>query len=299
MNNVIQMPVVQTASIASGAMLVDVSIRVWEGRKTDKGASAEVTSRKNAKRGTARVSKDLLSECEELLAIKKHAAYIRASVHYPNTLPWSDSGLRLLVTGRYAAYRRAMSAAVAEFEKLVQEFLDVYEWEIAKAASSLGDLFNRSEYPTVDALATKFSVAVGYMPVPEVGDWRVDIGREGVNQLRDQYGSYYQQQLQNAMTDVWTRASKALERMSERLDFAEDGTKKIFRDSLVDNVLEVVDLMATCNLTKDASMIAIEQRLRRALTGIDAEGLRKDANLRVRTKAEVDAAIAALPGLGI
>jgi hypothetical protein len=294
----IELPVAQTTSIATAAMLVDLSIRKWTGRKTDKAASEEVTSDKGAKRGTAQVKKCLLSDCDELVAIIKLDGHIR-STHYSMTLPWTDSGMRLLPTTKYADYVQAMSTLTPQFHKLVNEFLDSYEWEIAKAEASLGDLFNRDDYPTRSTIASRFGVSIGYIPVPESGDWRVDIGAAGVGQLKSQYESYYTNKLTQAMTDIWQRAAKVLENMSERLDFADGATRKRFHDTLVTNVLEVVDLMADCNLTGDPAMRAAEARLRRALSGVDADDLRKDHNLRIRTKAEVDAVLASLPGLGI
>ena len=41
-------------SIASSALLAELSIGIWEGRKKDKKATNDVTSRNNAKKNAAR-----------------------------------------------------------------------------------------------------------------------------------------------------------------------------------------------------------------------------------------------------
>ena len=45
--------IVTAPSIASAAMLVELSLSVWTGKKKDKAASAEVTAANNADRGVA------------------------------------------------------------------------------------------------------------------------------------------------------------------------------------------------------------------------------------------------------
>jgi hypothetical protein len=283
-------PAVSTPSISSSSMLVELNISTWTGRKLDKKASAEVVSQKNAATGVANVNKKLLGDCAELEAVQKFTANAR-NMHYAMTLPWSDSGLRLLPTARYFKYVEAITAAQQETEKLVEGFLSSYQWEVTQAQIRLGDLFNADEYPTADALRHKFRFRVNYLPLPDSGDWRIDIANETKDALRSQYEDYYGQQLTQAMSDIWERAFKALSKMSERLDYPnkdDKSTKKIFHGSLVENVLEIVDIMNTCNVTNNPKMSQAAQDLTRALSGITAEALREDDYLRAETKRMVD-----------
>lgn len=287
-----------TPSISSAAMLVELAISTWTGRKLDKKASQEVTTSNNAARGVANVNKKLLGDCPELEAIQKFAGNVR-TMHYHHTLPWTDGGLRLLTTARYFDYQKAITGLRDEFYKLVDTFLAAYDWEIAQAQVKLGDLFNPDEYPSGDKIRSKFAFRVNYMPVPEAGDWRVDINNEAKDLLTTQYESYYTTQLNNAMNDVWKRAHTALSKMVERLDYSDDQTKKIFRDSLVDNVMDVVDLMKTCNVTGDIHMTATAQKLENVLLGVTPDALREDGYLRHDTKQQVEAVLKALPSLDI
>ena len=304
-------PAASTPSISTSSMLVELNISTWTGRKLDKKASAEVVSQKNAATGVANVNKKLLGDCAELEAVQKFTANAR-NMHYAMTLPWSDSGLRLLPTARYFKYVEAITAAQQETERLVEAFLSSYQWEVTQAQIRLGDLFNADEYPTADALRHKFRFKVNYLPLPDSGDWRVDIANETKDALRSQYEDYYGSQLKQAMDDIWERAFKALSKMSERLDYPDKEdktTRKIFHGSLVENVLEIVDIMNTCNVTGNPKMAQAAQDLTRALNGITAEALREDDYLRAETKRMVDgimdkhikpelaSQIASLPGL--
>lgn len=283
-------------SLSSSAMLVELAISTWTARKKDKAASDDVTRLNNAQRGVASVSKHLLGDCAELDAVQKFAGNTR-NTHYVMTMPWSDSGLRLLPTAQYFKYHTEMSGLRAEFDRLVGLFLNAYSWEITQAQAKLGHLFNADEYPTTDEVATKFKFRFTYIPLPDAGDFRVDIGREAQDALREQYAAAYTAQLETAMGDLWSRTHGVLARMSERLDYADHEKKKVFRDSLVENVTEMVDLLRACNITNDAEMSRMADRLEQALRGVTPDGLREDAYLRAETKRAVDAAIAALPSL--
>jgi len=287
---------VEPISIASSAMLCELSISVWTGRKLDKKASAEVTADNGAARGVANVHKKLLGNCQELQAIQKFAANAR-NLHYGMTMPWSDVGMRLLPTAQYFKYHKAMTDIENEFSRLYEVFCNAYDWEITQAQAKLGSLFNQAEYPTVDSIRRKFGFRLTYIPLPDAGDFRLDIQNEAMEEVRTQYESYYAAQVQIAMDDLWLRLFKVLNNMSDRLDYASKEDKKIFKDSLVGNVLDMVELLSVCNVSGDTQMETARIKLEEALRGVTADGLREDAYLRSETKRTVDEVIASLPSL--
>jgi hypothetical protein len=297
-NTVREFPNMETPvvpSIASSAMLCELSISTWTGRKKDKRASEQVTATNRASAGVANVSKKLLGDCAELVAIQKFTANVR-NIHYAMTMPWSDTGLRLLPTAQYFKYHEQMTALEHEYNSLVNTFLREYDNEIINAQLKLGDLFTPDEYPTADSLSYKFGFRLSYIPLPDAGDFRVDVGNEATDQLRTEYQSYYSTQLQNAMDDVWKRLYEKLSNMSEKLDYTDDN-KKIFRDTLVSNVTDMVELLNVCNVTGDTQMSAMANKLDEALRGITPDALREDQHLRAETKRTVDDVIKSLPSL--
>jgi len=296
--NFSQAPKIAVPSISGSAMLVELSIRNWAGRKLDKSASQKVTLDNRASTGVANVNKKLLGDCAELSAVLKFAAGVR-NAHYAMTMPWSDTGLRLLPTSQYFKYNQTMIDLKAQYFELVDAFLSSYGWEITQAQVKLGDLFNPDEYPSAASLQSKFGFGFTFIPLAEAKDWRIDIEHEAKEELEQHYASYYRRQWESAMSDVNARLLDVLTRMSERLDYGDNETKKIFRDSLVANVLEIVELVDACNLTGDPIMRSNAQALRDALHGIDAADLRDDHRLRAATKKAVDEVIASLPGLGM
>lgn len=291
-------PAVNAPSIGSASMLVELSISTWTGRKLDKRASQDVITRNNADAGIANVHKKLLGNCDELTAVQKFTANVR-NLHYGMTMPWSDTGLRLLPTAQYMKYHAAMTDVQNEYERMVQTFLDAYDWAITQSQAKLGDMFDPADYPSTDSIASKFRFRFSYIPLPDAGDFRIDIGNEGNELVRSHYQSYYAEQLKTAMDDVWQRAYKALSKMSERLDYADHEQKKVFRDTLVSNVTDMVELLNVCNVTGDSQMAALAMKLDDTLRGVTPDALREDGYLRAETKRAVDDVIKSLPSIDL
>ncbi len=289
-------PAVQ--SISSSAMQVELNISVWKGRKGDKRASEEVVAANNAKKGVARVIKSLLGDCEELDALVKFEAKTR-NIHTRSTLPWSDMGARLLPTPRYFDYHKNMSALQAEFYRMVDAFLSAYDLEVAAAQAKLGDLFDVREYPTAEELRKKFSFTFKYVPVPEDGDWRLDIANEALHSLKEQYQSHYAGQLESAMKDIWKRLYETLSTLSRQLSDKTEDAKRApgIYASVFERLHDILDLMETCNMTGDMQMQLMQRKLAVAFRGVNAEAVKDDAYLRRDTKQAIDAAIKSLPSL--
>jgi hypothetical protein len=279
-----------------------VCTSVWSGRKKDKTASAQVTRDNDAQAGVASVTKKLLANCKELEAIQKHVNLAKNHHHYPVTMAWDDAGWRLLTTPAYFGknddgHLKKMDEARVEFYRLVDAFIDAYSWEVMQAEAALGDLFNAGEYPSSHSLRSKFSFEVVYAPVPESGDFRVDVGNEAAAQLNTQYKDFFDKALAKGQKDVWERLYKALAQISERIDYNDESDKKIFKAATVDNLVDIVGLLDVLNVTGDQSMTDMQANLTRVMSGITPDALRNNSTLRKETKAGIDKAIAALPSL--
>lgn len=278
------MNAVSTPSISSSAMLVELNISLWTGRKFDKDVSQEIDAQKHTTTRAGNYHKKLFADEPKFEAIQKFAGNARTA-HYYNTMPWSDSGLRLLTTTLFFDYNKRMTEAQAEFNRLVAEFIDDYDNMIARAHSKLGNLFKPEDYPDVSDVASRYAFRLKYSPVPEVGDFRVDVGNDALKQLNESYAEYHQEQLNNAYKDVWQRTYDALKNMSEKLA---GENKQIFRDTLVTNATGMVELLDKFNITNDPTMRKAKDQLANILLGITPDALREDDYLRHDTKRRVD-----------
>lgn len=282
--NLTSNPTVSIPSISSSAMLVELNISTWTGRKLDKQVSAEIDTQKQTTTRVVNANKKLFADEPAFDAIGKFAGNAR-TFHYHATMPWSDSGLRLLTTAMYFDYHKTISQMEMDFNVLVGEFLSDYGNMILRAQHKLGAMFNVHDYPDPDSVRDKFRFSVKFSPVPDVGDWRVDIGNEARETLQMSYQQAYQANLEQAYQDVWTRTHEALVNMSNKLA---GENKQIFRDTLVTNVKEMVELLDKFNITGDAKMRQAKLKIENALLGVTPDALREDDYLRLDTKSKVD-----------
>jgi hypothetical protein len=274
-------------SIASSAMLVELSISTWTARKLDKKVSTQVDLDNGAKTKVVNANKNLMAGTGVLDTIVKYAANARAW-HLSQTLPWTDNGSRLLPMSNFVNYKKQLGELEANYEALVDKFIIAYPNLVSAAAFQLGTLFDRNEYPDESSLKKKFKFTYSFFPVPTAGDFRIDINEEAKAEIMANCNSAYQDRLNNAMREAWSRLHDCLSRMSERLTDNADGSRKIFRDSLVENGVELVTMLKHLNITQDPKLEQARRELQVAIGAHDLDSLRDNSNAREAVKMRVD-----------
>jgi len=274
-------------SIASSAMLVELSISTWTARKLDKKVSTKVDLDSGAKTKVVNANKNLMAGTGVLDTIVKYAANARAW-HLSQTLPWTDNGSRLLPMSNFVEYKKQLGELEANYEALVDKFIIAYPNLVSAAAFQLGTLFDRNEYPDENSLKRKFKFTYSFFPVPTAGDFRIDINEEAKAEIIANCNSAYQDRLNNAMREAWSRLHDCLSRMSERLTDNADGSRKIFRDSLVENGVELVSMLKHLNITQDPKLEQARRELQVAIGAHDLDSLRDNSNAREAVKMRVD-----------
>jgi len=266
--------------IQNSAVLVDLHISVWTGRKMDKRVSEQVDAANNTTTRAGNYHKRLLAGTAALDKLHSTVGAIRLW-HYNNTLPWADNGQRLLPMKNFFKYKEELAALQSNFHAAAEDFYRQYQDLVAAASFTLGDLFNAEDYPDVADICKKNSLRVVFAPVPDAGDFRVDIP----NEYREELQKISDERVNAAMKDAWDRLYECLKHMSDKLAGEE---KQIFRDSLVTNATELCSALTMLNVTDDPKLEQARQGLERALLGIDAKELRKNNAVRLDVKSRVD-----------
>ena len=280
------------SKLASSALIVNLSLSVWTGRKLDKRVSEEVDQQNSTRTRAGNYHKNLLAGSGKLEGIGKIANACRGWL-YACTQPWGDNGDRVLPVASLIDFKSRLTDYEQQFGTAVNDFLNDYDTLVSAAAFQLGALFNRDDYPTRESIESKFGFRYSIMPLPQAGDFRVDIGNDGLRELQEQYEQVMEQRVVGAMTEAWERLHDVLSRMSERLtdttDENGDPKRKIFRDSLIDNAVEICGLLKSFNITGDTRMDEMRRQLEDAIKHVDAQTLRDSDHVRLQTKLKVDA----------
>lgn len=273
--------------ISNRSMLVNVSISIWTGRKLDKQVSAEVDVAKATKTRAGNYHKNLFAGVDELAAVGRVGGKIRNWLHV-ETMPWSDGGDRLLPMENFKDFKAELKVHDIEFDDTVKIFCDKYPTLISAQAFTMGALFDRSEYPDADDIASKFELRYTFSPLPEVGDWRIDAGTEDKKELEQQYEKAYNDRLGSTTKDLWSRLHGVLTHMAERLADTPEGERKIFRNSLLDAPAKLCELLTRLNITNDSKLEAARKSLESSIANISIEDLRDSDGARKEVKTQVE-----------
>lgn len=279
-------------NIDTCSMLVEFNASVWTARKLDKKTTDEVVTSKNAAaKDAARVNKHLLAGRNELDVINTYVGSVRTYV-YENTMPWSDTGIRLLPTANFLTFSQRMADSEQTFFSYVEDFIRVYPSLITAQAMALGDMFKRDDYPDVSEIERKFNFRLNFMPVPRAGDFRVDVGNDAQKELQEKLAKLADERVEAAMADVRERLKTHLMRMQDRLGYDNvDGDRRTrkFHDSLVTGALELCDMVKHLNIINDTTLDQARVGLVQALQGVDAKELRTNEAVRDDVRKNVDA----------
>jgi len=264
-------------TLSERALLVSLNVRQWAGRRLDKTETDVVLTRASAVKGAARVNKSLLPEAQKLIAIQKLTGDIRTFV-YKRSAPWAD-GMQIMQSSGYLDFMNDFRNLKSQWERLVDDFIVEYPQLVASAQTSLGSLFDPRDYPHVDDLRDKFSLDVRFMPVPSAADWRVDLGDEAIADLKADVERQVRAGQEAAMNAVFERIYNVAKNAHERLS----NPKAVFRDSLVENAVELCEVLPSLNITNDPRVDKLKKVLEQSLGKHDPKKLRTDANTRKKT----------------
>lgn len=270
-----------THALTERAMVMNLSISLWQGYRQDKEASRKVTDEHGAARDAARVNKHLIPK--DALGPVITAANAVRSHFYSNTLPWRDNGDRLMTRKLFLTFIQAHENLVKEFDQTVATLLDdKYPSAIAQAEFRMGDLFKHDDYPRVEELRRKFRITLEIDAITTKDDFRVQIDEEHVDKVKAAMESAAEARLQAAQADIWKRLSETVSYFHERMA----NPDAVFRDSTVENVEDLVDLVPGLNVLDDPQIEQVRLAIKKALTGHEPKEIRKDPALRAELAGE-------------
>lgn len=265
-------------NLTEKSLLVNLVICQWSARKYDKTATKEVNETHGAQ-DAGRFNKILVGK-EHLEALQKLATKAR-QFHYDNTLPWGDNGDRLLPTDNYFAYTAQVAQLKNEWEIAVTRFEQAYPHMITEAETKLGTLFNRNDYPSF--ISDRFQIKASFMPVPDAEDIRVNLSAGEVDTLRRNISAELEERFAGATKSIFERMHDVLGKMFARLSEKD----AIFKDSLFENVRDLVELLPRLNVTGDETINELCKDM--AALYVDPQKVRSSVRLRAEKAEEVDA----------
>lgn len=268
--------------ISRKGMLVTLNMSRWGNTKRDKSASDETCTRAGAEVEVGLFTKRLLesSKMRPITTIESRAR--NAVYHY--SMPWLDSGVRLLPAELYVALDRKLVELKRQHEDAVASLLDEYDDLVAAAPARLQGLFCASDYPSRDTLQRKFSFEFSYLPVPEGGDFRLDSSRADLDRLKAQYDEQTHKREAELSAGIARRVAQVAANFASKIV-----PGKVFRDNVGGELREMADIINGLNVLNDPRIAEIASELKVLCDRVNPQELRDDKNSRGKVLADTDA----------
>ena len=196
----------------------------------------------------------------------------------------------LLPTKLFMEYKQTMNAYEYEFNKMCDNFFAEYPRLVAEAPANLGKMYKAEDYPDLTEVRLKFGFRRTVKPVPEAGDFRLDVPSDDLRELVHAFEQQQQEKLADAVREPWERLHTELTAISKKLTDADgDDGKKRYHDTLISNPIELCGLLTKLNVTNDPKLEEARRQLELTMLGADIESIKEDKQSRVDLKSKVDA----------
>ena len=267
------------------AMLVGLHIAAWSGRQYDRQASDHVAVAHEASTGAGRYNKRLLPKAA-FAALTATMSEARAK-HYSNSLPWDDKGARLLTVANYEHYTELMDGFRERVVRQRSRFIEDYDDYIDQARLDLGKLFRIEDYPSKEDLQGKFAIRYRIAPVPDADHFIAQLASDDTDRVKRDIERHIEEQLHGAVGDLYRRFGEAVERVSERLREDDEGKPLVFRDTMISNIRDLVDVVPRLNIFGDDELASLCAQVKEKIASVEPDALRPSKTFDPAARAQV------------
>jgi len=262
------------------SILVNLSISRWTARKLDRKATKEVHENNGAAKDAGRYNKRLISK-EHLKEVESLAGEIRG-MFYEMTLPWCDTGSRVLPIKLFSDFRKKEAEYHGKWNDAVARLVANYDVAREEARERLGDLYDINEFPA--EISDKFAFDVKAYPVPDSSDFRIaGLDDEDMEEIRKSVAESIKSTEEDTLRDLYNRIKKVAHSVTDRLaEDREEGKPKIFKNSLINNISELLGILPGLNISDDENIEELGKRLSE-VSKYSPEELREDEKKRKST----------------
>lgn len=215
-----------------------------------------------------------------------------------------DKGLYCVKSDLVSQVEREIEQASNDLDALVAKFLEDYERARADAESVLGDQFNPDNYPDRESVRKRFGMAYRWIAFSVPEGLPPEIREREEAKLRETF-----EKAASAITGaLWGEFSQFIAAIERKLETSEDGKRKIFKDTLFDDLTQFVGAFSNRNSFNDERLAGLVERAELIMAKVggnnpdkaqklrDQEGLRNQVKSAFASlKTEVEKAVAEVP----
>lgn len=283
------------AELFDKAIAISVSVEGISGARKVSLDNVTVDADKDRLRMSAKIL-----QCPEMGAISNLFTQLRAAISDPKrgvALPtFFKRGVYMLPKTSIGSTEAMLTEYQATLKALVTALVAVYPQRIAEDRVKLRDKFSEKHYPSSDALPTMFNIRWRYLslrPSAELGEISSDIYQAEVERVRKEVqtlGDDIKASLRQAAFEI-------VAHMKDRLTPDASGQPKIFRDSMVNNLVDFLDAFDAKNIMGDSELSEALGQMKALLSGVTPKDIRTNEAMRNAFTTKVNEILPVLSGL--
>ena len=217
----------------------------------------------------------------DVLKISK-TANIARTFHRIMTVPWGHDRYRLLPATLIQKYTMKIKQVKMEFYSHVSDLEARWPSIVEAAKARLGPAFDQNDYVQAGEVMELYAFDIHFQPIPKDDHFVLEVEKETLKEMKDKLNKSQEENMENAMANLWHRLYEVVEKMAERLD---DKNPRIFK-TLVTNIEQLTDILPDLNLTKDPQLTDLCNDVKDKLCVYTPGQLKKDKRVRKQTAKE-------------
>jgi len=209
-----------------------------------------------------------------------------------------------LMRGTYFIKYKYISEVLGGLQKFVDQhntdlvpaFLAVYTKAKTTAKGRLKNLYDDRDYPTEDALRQAFYIQYYAMPQTEVSTKVKEVDAVLYEQMVANLQREYTEAAQLMRLELRQNLLKMTQHLKEKLS-GENGEKKVLRQTAVTHITDFLQFFDAKDNTGDRGLSVIVDQLKKTMSGVEIEQLKKDDKYRAAMNTALDGVVKQLDGL--
>lgn len=261
------------------AVFLSLKVSVLGNTRKVSAQSVEV----DADKEMLRVSKQLI-DSPELEAIKSLAGSVRKVVKQLS-LPadWLRSGMHLVPLPLVEKLDDKLDEYRTQLAGLVAKFCEMYEFRKADAEQRLKELYNPDDYPEIGKVRESFRIDHQYLSM-NVPESLKEVKAEIWKREKQAAAAQWDEALSEMRSLLRVQFKELVDHMVDRLTPSADGKKKIFKDSMIGNFKDFLEVFDMKNIGEDAELADLVSKARMALAGKTANQLRNSFSAKAAVR---------------
>jgi hypothetical protein len=214
-------------------------------------------------------------------------------------LPLWDNGRRILPNALNETVSRNLGEYKSRFFDRVDDLRAALPAAIDAARTENPDLFNETDYGSIDDIIERYTFSVEYDLIPDANDIRVDASKEFVDSLRAEVQGRSDRKLKEVTDKATATIISVAGHFAERCEVFDPENKGAspFRNSTVNKVRDLIGVLPALNISGDARIEKARQDLIGVIGNKSAKEFREDDEVREDAAAKARAVAANISSL--